>query len=142
MHMRLATYNIHACIGADGRFDPGRIVRVLRQMKADVVALQEVENYPVGETGLLDYLAAETGMAAFAGPTLLRETRHYGNALLTRLPILSLKRVDLSLQRREPRGAIRCPARLERTTPAGRCDPPRAQTRRTTPAGTPLACPV
>ena len=106
MHMRLATYNIHACIGADGRFDPGRIVRILRQMKADVVALQEVENYPVGKTGLLDYLAAETGMAAFSGPTLLRETRHYGNALLTRLPILSLKRVDLSLQRREPRGAI------------------------------------
>lgn len=106
MHMRLATYNIHACIGADGRFDPGRNVRILRQMNADVVALQEVDNHPPGATGLLDYLAAEIAMTVFSGPTLQRDTRHYGNALLTRLPTLALKQVDLSLPRREPRGAI------------------------------------
>ena len=106
MHMRLATYNIHACIGADGRFDPGRIVRVLRQMNADVIALQEVDNHLLGETELLGYLAAETAMKVFSGPTLQRDTRHYGNALLTRLPTLALKQVDLSLPQREPRGAI------------------------------------
>jgi len=106
INMRLATYNIHACIGADGRFDPGRTVGVLRQMNADVVALQEVDNHPLGEVELLDYLSRETGLAAFAGPTLQRDTRHYGNALLTRLPTLTLKQIDLSLPRREPRGAI------------------------------------
>ena len=63
MRMRLATYNIHACIGADGRFDPGRIARVLRQLDADVLALQEVENHPLGDGELLDYLATETGLA-------------------------------------------------------------------------------
>jgi endonuclease/exonuclease/phosphatase family metal-dependent hydrolase len=106
MHIRLATYNIHACIGADGHFDPARIVNVLRQMNADIVALQEVDNHQVSGTGLLDYLAAETGMTAVAGPTLQRGTRDYGNALLTRLPVLTVKQVDLSLPRREPRGAI------------------------------------
>lgn len=104
--MRLATYNIHACIGGDGRFDPDRTVRVLRELNADAIALQEVENHPIGDLELLDYLAEETGLAAIAGPTLRRETRHYGNALLTRLPVLAIRRVDLSLPGREPRGAI------------------------------------
>jgi endonuclease/exonuclease/phosphatase family metal-dependent hydrolase len=104
--MRVVTYSIHACIGADGRFDPVRIAHVLRQLNADVLALQEVENHPLGDGELLDYLAAETGLTAFAGPTLLRETRHYGNPLLTRLPVLTLNRIDLGLPQREPRGAI------------------------------------
>jgi endonuclease/exonuclease/phosphatase family metal-dependent hydrolase len=104
--MKLATYNIHACIGADGRFDPDRTVRVMRQLHADVLALQEVEHHQVDGIDLLDYLATVTRMTAIAGPTLLRETRNYGNALLTRLPVLALDRVDLSLPQREPRGAL------------------------------------
>jgi len=104
--MKLATYNIHACIGADGRFDPDRTVRVMLQLNADVLALQEVEHHQVDGIDLLDYLATVTSMTAIAGPTLLRETRDYGNALLTRLPVLTLNRIDLSLPQREPRGAL------------------------------------
>jgi hypothetical protein len=100
--MRIATYNIHACIGADGRFDPDRTVRVMRQLNAEVLALQEVEHQRVEAIDLLDYLATVTRMTAIAGPTLLRETRDYGNALLTRFPVLTLNRVDLSLPQREP----------------------------------------
>jgi len=40
--LRIATYNVHKCRGLDGRLRPDRIVRVLREMEADVVALQEV----------------------------------------------------------------------------------------------------
>lgn len=90
----------------DGHFDAARLVRVLREVDADVVALQEVEHHAVGDGDLLDYLAAETGTTAVAGATLLRDTRHYGNALLTRLPILNIHRIDLTLHRREPRGAL------------------------------------
>lgn len=104
--LRVATYNIHAGVGNDGRFDAERIVAVLREMDADVVALQEVDLSPVAETNLLDYLAQETGSTAIAGPTLKREAGHYGNALLTRLPVLQVHLVDLSLPRHEPRGAI------------------------------------
>jgi len=104
--MRVATYNIHACIGADGQFEPARTVTVLQEINADVVALQEVEHHIYNGYDLLDYLAAETGLTAIAGPTLLRDTRHYGNAILTRLPILAVTRIDLSLPRREPRGAL------------------------------------
>jgi endonuclease/exonuclease/phosphatase family metal-dependent hydrolase len=106
MKIKLATYNIHACIGTDGCFDPDRIVKVLLQMDADVVALQEVEHHRVGNLDLLEYLAAQTGLKAIAGPTLLRDSRHYGNALLTRLPVISLKQIDLSMPGREARGAL------------------------------------
>lgn len=106
MNLTLASYNIHACIGTDGRFDPDRIVRVLQELNADVVALQEVEHHDVDGYDLLDYLAEKTGLTAIAGPTLKRETRHYGNAILTRLPILAVNRVDLTLPGREARGAI------------------------------------
>lgn len=104
--LTLATYNIHACVGADGRFEPERIAHVLRELNADVVALQEVERHDVNGHDLLDYLAAKTGLTAIAGPTLLRRTRHYGNAILTKLPILTVNRVDLTLPGHEARGAL------------------------------------
>jgi endonuclease/exonuclease/phosphatase family metal-dependent hydrolase len=106
MRTTLATYNIHACIGADHRFEPDRIVQVLNELDVDVVALQEVEHHAIDDYDLLDYLAKKTGLTSIAGPTLLRETRDYGNALLTRLPVVTARRIDLSLPQREPRGAL------------------------------------
>jgi endonuclease/exonuclease/phosphatase family metal-dependent hydrolase len=40
--LRIATYNIHKCRGLDRRVRPERIVEVLKQTEADVIALQEV----------------------------------------------------------------------------------------------------
>jgi len=105
-NLTLATYNIHACIGTNGRFEPERTVHVLRELNADVVALQEVEHHDVDGHDLLDYLAVKTGFTAIAGPTLLRETRHYGNAILTKLPILTVNRIDLTLPGHEAREAL------------------------------------
>ena len=106
MQLTLATYNIRGCIGTDGRFEPERTVHVLKELNADVVALQEVEHHDLGGHDLLDYLAVETSLTAIAGPTLLRETRDYGNAILTKLPILAVNRVDLTLPGHEARGAL------------------------------------
>src|SRR5215217_3098725 len=106
MGLTVATYNIHACIGTDGRFEPARIVRVLQELDVDVAALQEVEHHDVEGYDLLDYLAAKTGLTPIAGPNLIRKSRHYGNAILTRLPIVASNPVDLSLPGYEPRGAL------------------------------------
>ncbi|HZM50478.1 MAG TPA: hypothetical protein VFE68_08315, partial [Vicinamibacteria bacterium] len=42
MKLRVVTYNVHRCRGIDGRLRPDRIVDVLREVDADVAALQEV----------------------------------------------------------------------------------------------------
>ncbi|AFJ03212.1 Endonuclease/exonuclease/phosphatase [Methylophaga frappieri] len=106
MRLRIASYNIHAGIGSDGQFDPARIATVIDELNADVIALQEVEHHLIEEGDFLDYLAARTGYQAVSGPTLMRETRHYGNAVLTRLPVIASQRRDISFAGHEPRAVL------------------------------------
>lgn len=104
--LTLASYNIHLGIGNDGEFAPERIARVLGELQADVVALQEVET-GAGAFDMFDYLRKHTGFAGVHGPTLLRAGGgHYGNALFTRHRVLQIRHIDLSWPRREPRGAL------------------------------------
>ena len=39
--LRVATYNVHACVGTDGRHDPNRVASVVAELEADIIALQE-----------------------------------------------------------------------------------------------------
>ncbi len=104
----VASYNIHRCVGNDGRRDPQRIADVLRELAADVVALQEVDSWPGAgtESVQMEFLAHSAGLHAISGPTIERQDGHYGNVLLTRLPILEVRKLDLTVYRREPRGAL------------------------------------
>lgn len=104
--LTLCSYNIHACVGGDGAFRPDRIARVLREVGASVVALQEVEQHQVGREDLLQYLGRKTRLEVISGPTFKRENRQYGNVLMTSLPIIEVRRLDLSIEGREPRGAL------------------------------------
>jgi endonuclease/exonuclease/phosphatase family metal-dependent hydrolase len=104
--VRLASYNVHRAIGRDGRTDPERILGVLKEVDADVYALQEVEAHDRGDD-MLQWLAKAIGAEAIAGTTLLRHDGHYGNGLLARCHcIVRSELVDLSWREREPRGAI------------------------------------
>ena len=106
--LRVASYNIHECVGSDGRRDPARIAAVLREIDADIIGLQEVDARPgaTSESMQMQYLAAALGHHAVAGPTLAAPTGEYGNALLTRRRVLDVRHVDLTVYRREPRGAL------------------------------------
>lgn len=106
--LSVASYNIHRCVGVDGRYDPLRIARVIQELGADVVGLQEVHSRVSEDRQAhqLDFLAAATGLRAIAGPTLYRPDGHYGNALLTNATILVVRPFDLSIPGREPRGGI------------------------------------
>lgn len=104
--LRVATYNVHRCVGCDGRFDPDRVAGVLAELDADVLALQELQWRSSDALHLLDRFAADLGHLPIPGPTLLRPDGHYGNAVLTRLPARSIELLDLTVPRYEPRGAI------------------------------------
>lgn len=104
--LRVATYNVHRCVGRDGRFDPDRVADLLAELDADVVALQELQWRSSDALHLLDRFAARLGQRPIPGPTLLRPDGHYGNAMLTRLPIGNVQMVDLTVLGHEPRGAI------------------------------------
>lgn len=103
-----ATYNIHGCVGTDGRYSPERIVAVLDEISADIVGLQEVDTRRPHWEGLhqFDYLCQATRLHAVAGPNVREARGEYGNALLSRWPIATVRRSDLSQRRKEPRGAL------------------------------------
>lgn len=104
----MATYNVHKCVGLDRRKDPARVAAVIRELDADMVGLQEVDNHSGGthESAQMDFLARETGYEAIPGPTIKLTDGHYGNVLLTRWPWVEKREIDLCFTRCEPRGAI------------------------------------
>jgi endonuclease/exonuclease/phosphatase family metal-dependent hydrolase len=106
--LRVATYNVHACVGTDRRHDPDRVASVVSELDADVVALQEF-TYPasvaIESREPVELVTLDSYQCAL-GPTREIETRCFGNALLTRHPIVDVHRIDLSMDRREPRGAL------------------------------------
>jgi endonuclease/exonuclease/phosphatase family metal-dependent hydrolase len=107
--LRLMTYNVHSCIGMDGRSSPERIARVIAQYEPDVVALQELD---VGRarTGVVDQaheIAHRLEMEYHFHAALRVAEEEYGNAILTHLPMRMVRAEPLSgLPQYEPRGAL------------------------------------
>lgn len=103
--IRVASYNIHGGVGRDRHFVPKRVSGVLAELNAAIVALQEVESRTTG-FDMLAFLNEQTRFETIAGPTLLRGAADYGNGLLTRFPVASIRRLDISIAGHEPRGAL------------------------------------
>ncbi len=107
MKFRVLTYNIHRAIGVDRRFRPERIVRIIDNYKADIVLLQEVdEGAPRSrELDLARELAADLGFPYHAvGHNVTLRKGRYGNATLSRYPILSERNIDLTIDLWKRRG--------------------------------------
>ncbi len=106
--MKVASYNIHKCRGADGVTRPDRIIGVIRELGADVIALHEVDRRFGRRGGLLDPSAIkrETGMQLLVQSDVSHRHGWHGNALLVRGEPISYRRSRLKLPGGEPRGAI------------------------------------
>ena len=113
--VRVATYNLHKCRGLDGRVRPGRIVKVLSEINADIVALQEVVcvEGKAREDHQARYIAEELGYHVELGENRQHKGGAYGNVLLSRFPIYHARNYDISIRGRERRGCLRADVRLE-----------------------------
>jgi endonuclease/exonuclease/phosphatase family metal-dependent hydrolase len=110
--LTIASYNIHRGVGMDRRLDLARIADVIAETGADIVGLQEVIREDGREHGRHDadhaaFLAARLGMEFVMGETRAHGRGTYGNAVLTRLPVVGSARCDLSWRTREARGCLR-----------------------------------
>jgi len=111
--LRIVTYNVHRCLGVDGKLSPGRIAAVIAETGADVVALQELDVRRARSGGVdqAEAIARELGMGSIHfHPALKVMEEEYGDAIITALPATVIKAGTLpGLERGariEPRGAI------------------------------------
>jgi len=114
--IRLATWNIHAGIGADRRYNLTRIIDLLRSHAPDIIALQEVDSRGRMEDLPLDALTRALGEYSAEARTIVAPDGHYGHILLSHWPMHDVRLHDLSVPYREARFAIE--AALD--TPRGR----------------------
>jgi endonuclease/exonuclease/phosphatase family metal-dependent hydrolase len=99
--LRIATFNTHAGVGRDGVRDLGRTAEALKGL--DLVALQEVRSPLFGSSGpQVSDVAAQLKMGWMFVPAEKRWWHnHYGNALLTRLPLADYVRIPLPTPSRQ-----------------------------------------
>lgn len=103
----IASYNIHKAVGRDRRFDPDRIVGVIEQIDADVIALQEADQRFGERAGLLDLplLKRRTGLEPVPVTSNAQGHGWHGNVVLFRRGTVTATR-QIVLPGVEPRGAL------------------------------------
>ena len=130
LFLTFATYNMRKAVGLDRRRDPDRILRVLEEVGADIIALQEADKRTGGRASAVpqelweghgSWLPVPLGVrnrraldrlprvGARVDEWLKVDTRNigwHGNAILVRPEVGVLDVVALELPTLEPRGAI------------------------------------
>ncbi len=121
--LRVATYNVHGCVGTDKIRSERRIADVIRSLDLDVVGLQELDlnRTRSARANQLSLITAALGWSGHFFPAFKREEEEYGDAIISRFQLRVRKSGELPAKApwfcRESRGAIW--AAVE--TPTGPC---------------------
>lgn len=105
MRLRVATYNIHGGIGVDARRDYRRIGQHLARLHVDIALLQEVDARQAFTRPEFNpsALCQQPQQILVPAPAVSSAEGWYGNALLSRFPVIESHSVDVSLYGLEPR---------------------------------------
>ena len=110
LRLRILSYNIHHAEGVDGKLDVPRIAQVILSVEPDLVALQEVDKNTT-RTGKVNQdieLAHLTKMNSVFGSNITFQGGQYGNAILSKFPIIKNKNFLLpNVDSGEQRGLLR-----------------------------------
>lgn len=115
MKIKVASYNIHKAVGVDKVCDPDRIISVLREIDADIIALQEADTRFGTRKSVLSKAALDDTpwkAVPLGGPT--PSLGWHGNALLIRRSMDIIEADHLEIPTLEPRGAVRADIAVDR----------------------------
>jgi endonuclease/exonuclease/phosphatase family metal-dependent hydrolase len=110
--LRIMTYNVHGCVGMDGRLSHRRIAKVISQYEPDVVALQELDvgRARSGGHDQAMLIAEILNMDHHFHASMQMQEEQFGDAILSSYPMRLIKKGRLSEKPRfsflEPRGAL------------------------------------
>ncbi len=110
--LRVMTYNVHSCIGLDGKLAVDRIARIIERHDPDVVALQEldVQRLRTGGKHQAQLIAQRLQMAYHFEPSMRLADEQYGDAVMSRYPMRLVRSGRLPgghyWPDLEPRGAL------------------------------------
>src|ERR1044071_2817339 len=87
--LRVATYNVHGCVGMDGQRSERRIAEVIANMSADIVGLQELDlgRARSAHADQAALIAEKLGWKYHFHPAMRSGDEQYGNAIVSRFPI-------------------------------------------------------
>ena len=106
--LRVATYNVHSCVGTDRKYDPERILHVIKEIDANILALQEVGGRFIDGVEQSHFFEHKLGMKALMSPNMRRRQSEYGNLLLAKGELGRHRLIELTLVPFEPRSALDC----------------------------------
>ncbi|MCF6304204.1 MAG: endonuclease/exonuclease/phosphatase family protein [Rhodobacteraceae bacterium] len=108
MPLRVASYNIRKAVGRDFRRDPLRVLKVMANLSADVIALQEVDRRFGSKAASISrqLLFDSSPLTLVEFSSRPQSIGWHGNAILLRNGMKVLDRNRLTLPGLEPRGAI------------------------------------
>src|SRR5690348_4841850 len=110
--LRIATYNVHRCIGTDWRRSEARIAEVISSMSADIVGLQELSlrRARFGGADQAAIIAQQLGWNVLFQPAMQNVREYFGDAIISRYPLRLVRVAELPGKSpwycREPRIAL------------------------------------
>jgi len=108
MTLRVASYNVHKCLGFDRIRSAARIVHVIATLEADIVALQEVDHRIAPRHAALPapLVTARTGLVPLAFAHNDVSLGWHGQTILIRKGLAATATGRIDLPGLEPRGAV------------------------------------
>lgn len=95
--LRVATYNVHGCVGMDRQRSEARIAEVIAKLDADVVGLQEIDSCRT-RSGSVDQtaeIARQLGWHHYFQLAMNQSDGPYGDAIISRYPLNLRRSVEL-----------------------------------------------
>ena len=116
--LRVLTWNVHACVGTDGRHDVARVGAQVRALAPDIAAFQEIDSRhgPKGTGEPNDVLRAAVGDHGHDAWAISSADGSYGQILASRFPLEDKEVQDISVPGREPRKVMTARTRLPTAT--------------------------